>query len=155
MKKNKAPKRFALTETYTRPGYWTITDTYTGIGVTFKAHAFATAQEINLPDGGQGLTAEDIAEVPAVLDDITEWLMRFNYDLCAPTTQGEREAMGRRIRQMRTAAGLTVEDLARKAGVSAPNICRIEAGRYAFNFDSLAHIAYALNKKLDFVDSQN
>ncbi len=151
MEKIKTPKRFALTETPSRPGMWTVTDTETGIGVTFAEHAFRDTHEITLPNGGQGMTADDLAEIPVALRDITDWMMRFNYDLCAPNIQGERDAMGRRIFQLRKDAGWTGAELSRQAGVTEANINRIEKGKYSFSFDTLVKLAQAFGMKVDFV----
>lgn len=155
MEHTKPLKRFALTETPHRPGMWTVTDTYSGVCITFAEHVFRDTQEIALPNGGQGLTAEELAELPGILRDITTWMMRFNYDLCAPNISDEREAMGRRILQLRKEAGWTGAELSRRSGVTEPNINRIEKGKYSFNFDTLVKLAQAFGMKVDFVKPAN
>ncbi len=46
--------------------------------------------------------------------------------------------------------GITQEELARRSGVSRPNIARFESGRYNPSLEMLVKIAMALNMVLDF-----
>ncbi len=52
--------------------------------------------------------------------------------------------LGRRLRALRVAAGLTQAELARRTGIHRPNIARVEAGRHTPSLDTLARIAHAI-----------
>lgn len=52
--------------------------------------------------------------------------------------------IGRRVREVREAQGLTTYDLAQRSGIHRPNISRIENGRHTPNLDTLARLAGAL-----------
>lgn len=64
----------------------------------------------------------------------------------------KRKAMGESIRAMRTAQGWTQEQLAEIAGITASNLGRIEAGKYAVSLDVLNKIAGALSAELRIVE---
>lgn len=53
------------------------------------------------------------------------------------------------VRVWREHRGLTAKALAAKAGVSAPYLCEIEAGKKPGSLDAMAKIARALNIALD------
>jgi len=52
--------------------------------------------------------------------------------------------LGRRLRALRMAAGLTQAELARRTGIHRPNIARVEAGRHTPSLDTLARLASAI-----------
>lgn len=52
--------------------------------------------------------------------------------------------LGRRIRELRLAAGLTQAELARRTGIHRPNIARVEAGRHTPSLETLARLAHAI-----------
>ncbi len=52
--------------------------------------------------------------------------------------------IGERIRELRTARGLSVNDLAVKAGMKRPNLSRLEHGRHQPSLETLERIAEAL-----------
>lgn len=63
----------------------------------------------------------------------------------------ERERIGRKIADLRTAAGMTQEKLAELSEVGASHIARIEKGRYSVGIDVLSKIAGVFGKKIDIV----
>ena len=63
----------------------------------------------------------------------------------------ERIRIGQRIAELRKAAGLTQVQLGERCGILGNHITRIEKGRYSVGLDTLAAIAKALNKRIDFV----
>lgn len=63
----------------------------------------------------------------------------------------ERLRIGQRIAALRKEQGLTQEQLGEKCGIRGNHITRIEKGRYSVGLDTLAAIAKALNKRIDFV----
>lgn len=64
----------------------------------------------------------------------------------------ERERIGRRIAELRHAAGISQEKLAELSGVGYSHIARIEMGRYSVGIDTLAKIAQVFKMQLDFID---
>lgn len=66
----------------------------------------------------------------------------------------KRKAMGESIRELRIAQGWTQEQLADIAGITAANVRRIEAGKYAVNIDVLNKIAIALNAELRLIEKE-
>jgi DNA-binding XRE family transcriptional regulator len=52
--------------------------------------------------------------------------------------------LGRRLRTLRLAAGLTQAELARRTGIHRPNIARVEAGRHTPSLETLARLAQAI-----------
>jgi DNA-binding XRE family transcriptional regulator len=52
--------------------------------------------------------------------------------------------LGRRVRELRLAAGLTQAELARRTGIHRPNIARVEAGRHTPSLETLARLAQAI-----------
>lgn len=63
----------------------------------------------------------------------------------------ERERIGRKIASMRQEAGLSQAELGKKCGLERFHISRIESGRHNVGLDTLAALAMALGKTLDFV----
>jgi transcriptional regulator with XRE-family HTH domain len=59
-----------------------------------------------------------------------------------------REIVGSNIRTCRTNAGMTLEQLAEKAGMSWPYLSEVERGRENISLDKLARLAQALNVSL-------
>lgn len=63
----------------------------------------------------------------------------------------ERDAasrIGKRIREVREAKGLTAHELARRSGVLRPNVSRLEGGKHVPTIDTLERIAQALHVSL-------
>jgi len=67
-----------------------------------------------------------------------------------PRGMTKTSTVGKKIREMRNAKGLTQAELARAAGMVRPNLSRIEAGRHRPSLATLERIAAAL--KLPVVD---
>jgi transcriptional regulator with XRE-family HTH domain len=63
----------------------------------------------------------------------------------------ERIRIGQRIAALRKEQGLTQEQLGEMCGIRGNHITRIEKGRYSVGLDTLAAIAKALDKRIDFV----
>ena len=64
----------------------------------------------------------------------------------------DRERIGKRIAELRHAAGISQEKLAELSGVGSSHIARIEMGRYSVGIDTLAKIAQVFKMQLDFID---
>jgi transcriptional regulator with XRE-family HTH domain len=54
-------------------------------------------------------------------------------------------AVGRRVQQLREAAGVTAADFARAAGITPQYLWRLEDGQQNLNLKSLSRLAIALN----------
>ena len=65
--------------------------------------------------------------------------------------QQERFRIGQRIKALRTEAKIALADVAERAGLDAPHISRIEAGKYNVGIDALSAIAKAIGREVDFV----
>lgn len=64
----------------------------------------------------------------------------------------ERKRIGERIAEIRAVKRMTQQEVADIAELKRSNISRIESGMYNVTLDTLAKIASALGKKIDFVD---
>ena len=63
----------------------------------------------------------------------------------------ERKRIGNTIQVLRVQQGLTVEELAQKAGVGSSLLARVELGKFNVRLDVLSSVAEALGYKVDFV----
>lgn len=61
----------------------------------------------------------------------------------------DRVEIGQRIKRLRTAQGLTVQDLAKRAGVSPGYLSEVERGLSAVSVDKLTQIANGLGVGVD------
>jgi len=61
-----------------------------------------------------------------------------------------RMRIGKRIAELRMLRGISQRELARRTGIEAGNLNRIEAGRYSTGIDILDAIATELGTELDF-----
>ena len=69
-------------------------------------------------------------------------LLRRAYTVLNADVDGVK--LGKRIRELRLAAGLTQAELARRTGIHRPNIARVEAGRHTPSLETLARLAQAI-----------
>ena len=65
----------------------------------------------------------------------------------------ERERIGQRITEIRSAKNMTIQELSEASGIKPANLIRIEAGRYATTLDILNKIAQALKSKIEIVEN--
>lgn len=63
----------------------------------------------------------------------------------------ERLRIGRRIADIRKEQALTQAQMAERCGLQQAHIARIEQGKYSVGIDTLALIAEALGRKIDFI----
>lgn len=63
----------------------------------------------------------------------------------------ERKRIGNAIQVLRVQQGLTVEELAKKAGIACSLLVRVELGKFNVRLDVLSSVAEALGYKVDFV----
>jgi len=64
----------------------------------------------------------------------------------------ERKRIGHRIAELRKEQNMTQAQLAERCGIAQAHIARIETGRYSVGLDTLAQIATALGRSIDFVE---
>lgn len=67
----------------------------------------------------------------------------------------DRAEVGRRIKQLRQAQTLTVQDLAKRSGVSAGYVSEVERGLSAVSVDKLMKIADGLGVSMDTLIGEN
>jgi transcriptional regulator with XRE-family HTH domain len=63
----------------------------------------------------------------------------------------ERKRIGNVIQVLRVQQGLTVDELAKKAGVGSSLLARVELGKFNVRLDVLSSVAEAMGYKVDFV----
>lgn len=77
---------------------------------------------------------------------------QFGKVLCVlPDKLGERERIGRRIRELREERGLLGKELAEMVGIDPANLSRLEKGKFSVGLDILCRIAAALRKRVDII----
>ena len=131
----------------------------TGIAVTFaderRGHVpFADIPELGGPDNLASLELPNPYEI--VLNPHSGEAIELSWDFvrhyCDPGFRSikeargahGREALGRRIRQLRKRAGMTQNDLARAGDFGRVTLARIEKGEQSPRFDTLQSIARGL-----------
>jgi transcriptional regulator with XRE-family HTH domain len=65
-----------------------------------------------------------------------------------------RDRIGLRIASLRKMQGMTITQLAERAGVGRGHLSRIEAGKYAVTLETIEAIAEALGMTVDIVDGR-
>lgn len=68
--------------------------------------------------------------------------------------QKTRDRIGLRIASLRKMQGLTITQLAERAGIQRTHLSRIEAGKYAVTLETIQAIAEALGMTVDIVDER-
>ena len=68
-----------------------------------------------------------------------------------PDRNRERERIGKKIREIRTAINMEAKTLARLSQIDPANVTRIEQGKYSVGLDILCKIAMALDSKVDII----
>ena len=83
-------------------------------------------------------------------EEMGELLERLEFE-CDAVNNGCRAAIGRRIAELRRELGFSQRELARRAGISQPNLVNIEAGKYSAGLDILWRISRALDRAVYIV----
>jgi transcriptional regulator with XRE-family HTH domain len=66
--------------------------------------------------------------------------------VCEPTSEDRSESgVGRRIREIREARGMTLDELAARTGIAKPNLSRLENDKVTPSLDTLVTVAAALD----------
>ena len=68
--------------------------------------------------------------------------------------QKTRDRIGLRIASLRKMQGLTITQLAERAGIQRAHLSRIEAGKYAVTLETIQAIAEALGMIVDIIDER-
>lgn len=141
-------ERFTLKPARKRD-FWVATDNDNGISITFREHDFNNSQEVNLTRGDTSMSVDKATKIATYLREIADWLRKEHYDIAMPSLLVQRERIGQAIRSFRQQRGMTQQELADAAGVTRPNLVRIEAGKYSVGFDILSKLAYALGVEIE------
>jgi transcriptional regulator with XRE-family HTH domain len=73
-----------------------------------------------------------------------------------PSTDGQWDIVGSRVREARTAAGISVRELARRIGVSASHVSQVERGIGSFSVPALYAVATELRVSMhDLIDPRD
>lgn len=131
-------------------GLWEARDTAHGILITFDEHQFQTTQRVTI-EGGDRMTVGTAQEAAEYLRDLEWWLRHRQYNIIMPSLLDRRKQIGARMRELREAQGLTQSELARRAGITAGNVFRIEAGMYSMGLDLVNRVADALGARLEIL----
>ena len=94
-----------------------------------------------------------------VIKQINAQLYLADYEMmvsCVPDVDKgeERKRIGEKIRELRRENNMEAKELARRIGIDASNLSRIEQGHYSVGFDTLNKIANALGAKVDLVKNK-
>lgn len=90
--------------------------------------------------------------MPTAAEQSQAWVGYYHQRAVYDTDKtGERQRIGRRIAELRKEQNMTQAQLAERCGIAQAHIARIETGRYSVGLDTLAQIATALGRSIDFV----
>ena len=134
-----------------------------GIRVTFADGCSGAIPFRDLPEIG-GLSKVKSIELPNPYDLVVtdsggakhEIPWDFARHYCAPAYRPRVEAvaergrlsLGKRVREMRTVAGMTQEELASAAGIGRVTLVRLESGEQSPRYETLVAIARALGRPM-------
>jgi DNA-binding XRE family transcriptional regulator len=91
--------------------------------------------------------------MPTAAEQSQAWVGYYHQRAAYDTDKtSERQRIGRRIAELRKEQNMTQAQLAERCGVAQAHIARIETGRYSVGLDTLAQIATALGRSIDFVE---
>lgn len=124
-------------------GLWHVSDAASGVTITFENQRFNDTQKITLQNDTFSSAAE-ATMLATHLREIADWLRKEHYDIAMPSLVLQRERIGASIRNLRIQRGLTQTQLAKMAGITQPNLVRIEGGKFSVGIDLLNKIANAL-----------
>ena len=90
--------------------------------------------------------------MPTAAEQSQAWVGYYHQRAAYDTDKtSERQRIGRRIAELRKEQNMTQAQLADRCGIAQAHIARIETGRYSVGLDTLAQIATALGRSIDFV----
>lgn len=90
--------------------------------------------------------------LPTAAEQSQAWVGYYHQRAAYDTDKtSERQRIGCRIAELRKEQDMTQAQLAERCGVAQAHIARIETGRYSVGLDTLAQIATALGRSIDFV----
>ena len=91
--------------------------------------------------------------MPTAAEQSQAWVGYYHQRAAYDTDKtSERQRVGRRIAELRKEQNMTQAQLAERCGIQQAHIARIETGRYSVGLDTLAQIATALGRSIDFVE---
>lgn len=91
--------------------------------------------------------------MPTAAEQSQAWVGYYHQRAAYDTDKtSERQRIGRRIAELRKEQNMTQAQLAERCGIAQAHIARIETGKYSVGLDTLAQIATALGRSIDFVE---
>lgn len=145
-------RRFLLQRSTQQENWWVLTDTRKGIVIKFEQGKFNKTQQITY--------LEDIELNPtAIAHDLrimADWLAQYYYHLAVENPQPSfdreyhRKMIGVRLRELRNANRMTIDDVAEATGIHRTNISKIENGKYGFTIDVVNQLANLYGYKVIF-----
>lgn len=134
-------KRFFLQKSTTKEGYWIFTDAENGVVISFKEGYLNETQEVTFLDD---IKHPDAMAIARILREMGDWLATNHPQVAIDAKQRTRESIGEMFTEERQRQGLTVRQLAEKAGISPSQLSKIENGRVNPTIDIISAIANAL-----------
>lgn len=143
--------RFVFQKSADHSDKWVLTDAINGIVLTFTEGDFNDSQKITM-------LHDDVAHDPLTLARIVkegaDWVREHHYDVLfsspARVKQAARAKIGKTLKELREAMGVSQWALAKMTGLTQGNVARVEAGKYNVTLDTLAVIANALDCNINF-----
>lgn len=150
-------KRYILQPSKTIEDGYVVTDTQSGLVVTFVRYRFNETQQATLLHDSKFTDPRAIARL---CSELADWLVETHPELIfadsSVYTDAEplvtRELISEYIRESRLRQGLSIEECAEVCGLSKNHIWRIEQGKYGYTIDTLLTVLHALGHDLQIVD---
>lgn len=124
-------------------------DTDTTVRITFERGRFNESQKVT-----SDLLPIDLFRMPSAINELAAWLIAEHPEALQPyepdtaTAEGMRIDISRRIKEIRTEAGLSIGQLANKAGLHKNAVWRFEQGE-GCTVDTLCALCLALGIKIN------
>lgn len=134
---------------------WLCVDQLTGVSVEWDDKRFNDTQEFKIASMPEGVEQSELATALArMAGEMAQWLADNHRPKMEPMseealTSWTREKVGRQVRELRKAKGLTLADVATLSGVTINHISRIEHGKYSVKLDTIAKLAASLGGNIE------
>ena len=144
---NRYPGDFRLDRSKDDPTNWLLTYMPEGIVIRWTEGEFNTTQKVTLLDDP---TNPNPSHYAAIMRACGDWLNEHCPWLCYPLPL-TRSLLGTTCRFLRQQRGISIRDLADRAGVSKATVVNVEAGRFAPNIDVAGKLLSALGATLRII----
>lgn len=134
---------------------WLCVDQLNGLSVEWTDKQYNETCKHKVVGAPQGIDPQEVAT--AIARNVRlmgRWLADNHRPKVEVMTDGgliawTREKIGRQVRELRKASGLSLSQLSEMCGLSANHINRVELGRYNYNIDTVAKITAALGGNIE------